>query len=156
MEKRNTIAIILAAGSGTRMKSTVTKQQMLLCGASLLKRSVAAFEKCPQVDGIIVVSKSEELDFAALGHIDLFAPKKENFPLLGLAYEVGRIGGSLPAVMNAANEVLVYKFLEKRISYKDIYRYVAKAVEDHANIASPTLDEILDAAESTKRSLAHI
>lgn len=98
----------------------------------------------------------EELDFAALGHIDLFAPKKENFPLLGLAYEVGRIGGSLPAVMNAANEVLVYKFLEKRISYKDIYRYVAKAVEDHSNIASPTLEEILDAAESTKRSLAHI
>ncbi|MBQ6810167.1 MAG: 1-deoxy-D-xylulose-5-phosphate reductoisomerase, partial [Firmicutes bacterium] len=98
----------------------------------------------------------EELDFAALGHIDLFAPKKENFPLLSLAYEVGRTGGSLPAVMNAANEVLVYKFLEKRISYKDIYRYVAKAVEEHDLISAPTLEEILDAAESTKRSLAHI
>lgn len=98
----------------------------------------------------------EELDFAALGHIDLFAPKKENFPLLTLAYEVGKTGGSLPAVMNAANEVLVYKFLEKRISYKDIYRYVAKAVEEHANIASPSLEEILDAAETTKRVLADI
>lgn len=99
---------------------------------------------------------TEELDFAALGHIDIFAPKKENFPLLGLAYEVGKVGGTLPAVMNAANEALVYKFLEKRISYKDIYRYVAKAVEEHENIASPCLEEILEAAERTKRALASL
>lgn len=98
----------------------------------------------------------EELDFAALGHIDFYAPKKENFPLLSLAYEVGAVGGTLPAVMNAANEVLVYKFLEKRISYKDIYRYVAKTVEAHKNISSPSLEEILAAAAETKNSLAHI
>ncbi|MBQ1252157.1 MAG: 1-deoxy-D-xylulose-5-phosphate reductoisomerase, partial [Firmicutes bacterium] len=98
----------------------------------------------------------EELDFAALAHIDLYAPNRENFPLLGLAYEVGKVGGSLPAVMNAANEVLVYKFLEKRISYKDIYRYVAKTVEEHENIVSPDLETILDAAETTKKRLAHI
>lgn len=99
---------------------------------------------------------TEALDFAALGHIDFFAPKKESFPLLNLAYEVGRVGGTLPAVMNAANEALVYKFLEKRISYKDIYRYVAKAVEEHENIASPCLEEILEAAERTKRALASL
>ena len=98
----------------------------------------------------------EELDFAALGHIDFYAPKKENFPLLSLAYEVGAVGGTLPAVMNAANEALVYKFLEKRINYKDIYRYVAKTVEAHENISSPSLEEILFAAAETKRSLAHI
>lgn len=97
-----------------------------------------------------------ELDFAALGHIDFYAPKKENFPLLSLAYEVGAAGGTLPAVMNAANEVLVYKFLEKRINYKDIYRYVAKAVDTHVNISSPTLEEILNAAEETKKSLTRI
>lgn len=98
----------------------------------------------------------EELDFAALGHIDFYAPKMENFPLLSLAYEVGKIGGTLPAVMNAANEVLVYKFLEKRINYKDIYRYVANTVEAHANIASPSLAEVLNAAAETKTALAHI
>ena len=98
----------------------------------------------------------EELDFAALGHIDFYVPKKENFPLLSLAYEVGAVGGTLPAVMNAANEALVYKFLEKRINYKDIYRYVAKTVETHENISSPSLEEILFAAAETKRSLAHI
>lgn len=69
---------------------------------------------------------------------------------------MGKTGGSLPAVMNAANEVLVYKFLEKRINYKDIYRYVSKTVEEHQNIASPNLEEILDAAETTKARLAHI
>ena len=98
----------------------------------------------------------EELDFAALGHIDFYAPKKENFPLLSLAYEVGAAGGTLPAVMNAANEALVYKFLEKRINYKDIYRYVAKTVEAHKNISSPTLEEILSAAAETKKALAPI
>jgi 1-deoxy-D-xylulose-5-phosphate reductoisomerase len=98
----------------------------------------------------------EELDFAALGHIDFYAPRKEAFPLLHLAYEVGAVGGTLPAVMNAANEVLVYKFLSKRIKYKDIYRYVAETVSDHNNIVSPSLDEILNAAEETKAKLARI
>ena len=60
------------------------------------------------------------------------------------------------AVMNAANEVLVYKFLEKRIGYKDIYRYVARTVEAHKNISEPNLEEILAAAEETKAALANI
>lgn len=97
-----------------------------------------------------------ELDFAALGRIDFFAPRKELFPLLGLAYEVGAAGGTLPAVMNAANEVLVYKFLAGRIKYKDIYRYVAETVEHHENIAAPSLDEILAAVKETKEKLTHI
>lgn len=97
-----------------------------------------------------------ELDFAALGHLDFSAPKKEVFPLLGLAYEVGKAGGTLPAVMNAANEVLVYKFLAKRIKYKDIYRYVAETVANHENIADPSLGEILAAAAETKERLARI
>ena len=98
----------------------------------------------------------EELDFAALGKIDFYAPKKENFPLMTLAYDVGRAGGTLPAVMNAANETLVYKFLEKQISYKDIYRIVAETVENHENIADPSLAEILNAAGETKARLKRI
>lgn len=97
-----------------------------------------------------------ELDFADLGHIDFYKPRREAFPLLGLAYEVGKAGGTLPAVMNAANEVLVYKFLAKRIKYKDIYRYVAETVEASDNIAAPSLAEILNAAAETKRRLAQI
>ncbi len=97
-----------------------------------------------------------ELDFAALGRLDFSAPKKEVFPLLGLAYEVGKAGGTLPAVMNAANEVLVYKFLAKRIKYKDIYRYVAETVANHENIADPSLGEILAAAAETTERLARI
>ncbi|HMM05342.1 MAG TPA: 1-deoxy-D-xylulose-5-phosphate reductoisomerase [Clostridiales bacterium] len=97
-----------------------------------------------------------ELDFAALGRLDFSAPKKDVFPLLGLAYEVGKAGGTLPAVMNAANEVLVYKFLAKRIKYKDIYRYVAETVANHENTADPSLGEILAAAAETKEKLARI
>ena len=64
MEKRRTLAIILAAGSGSRMKSTITKQQMLLFGKTLLNRCVGAFEQCRIVDEITVVCKDDELDFA--------------------------------------------------------------------------------------------
>ena len=98
----------------------------------------------------------EELDFAALGHIDFYKPRREAFPLLNLAYDAGKAGGTLPAVMNAANEVLVYKFLEGRIKYKDIYRYVAATVENHDHIAAPSLEEILAAATMTKAKLEHI
>lgn len=98
----------------------------------------------------------EELDFVSLKHIDFYAPRPEIFPLLSLAYEVGKIGGTLPAVMNTANEILVYKFLEKRISYKDIYRYVVQTVEAHKSIANPTLDEILAAVTETEAVLANI
>ena len=75
---------------------------------------------------------------------------------MGLAYEVGKAGGTLPAVMNAANEVLVYKFLKKRIKYKDIYRYVAETVANHENIVDPSLAEILAVAAETKEKLAGI
>ncbi len=57
-------AIILAGGEGSRMNSTVTKQRMTLLGASVLRRSVLAFESCLDIDGIVVVSREGELEFA--------------------------------------------------------------------------------------------
>lgn len=98
----------------------------------------------------------EPLDFAALGHIDFYAPDFEAFPLLKFAYEVGQKGGTAPAVMNAANEVLVYMFLAERIKYTDIYRYVEKAVAAHDFIAAPNLEEILAAAHWAKQWLNEV
>ena len=59
-----TTAIILAAGLGTRMRSEITKQQMKICGRSVLYRSAFAFEHAELVDSIIVVCREEELEFA--------------------------------------------------------------------------------------------
>ena len=62
MTKQHTTAIILAAGSGTRMKSDVTKQFMLINGTSVLDRSIAAFDSAETVDEIIVVARECEIE----------------------------------------------------------------------------------------------
>lgn len=69
--KKNTAAIILAGGSGTRMGMDVTKQRLILRGKSLLYRSVLAFSECRDIDSIVVVVRGDEIDFAGeeLSHI---------------------------------------------------------------------------------------
>ena len=59
-----TVAIILAAGIGSRMRSDTTKQKMKICGKSVLLRTALAFECANTVDGIVIVCRSEEIDFA--------------------------------------------------------------------------------------------
>ena len=71
--KLKTVAIILAAGIGSRMKSDTTKQKMQICGKSVLLRTALAFENTKSVDGIVVVCRKEELDFAKA---ELFGLKK--------------------------------------------------------------------------------
>lgn len=71
-------------------------------------------------------------------------PKKDLFPCLGLAYEALKIGGTMPAVLNAANEMVVEKFLNKSVSFTDISKIIHKVMEAHICINRPTLDEILE------------
>jgi len=59
---KKTVAIILAGGSGSRMKSEISKQRMLLLGRTVLYHSVHAFDACPDIDSIIVVSRESELE----------------------------------------------------------------------------------------------
>lgn len=56
-------AVILAAGSGTRMNSSLTKQRMSVCGTSVIRRSVMAFDSCEDISGIVVVSREDELSY---------------------------------------------------------------------------------------------
>ena len=60
----NTAAIILAAGSGSRMSSDITKQRMTLLGESVLLRSVRAFSSCTKISSIVVVCRADELDWS--------------------------------------------------------------------------------------------
>lgn len=96
------------------------------------------------------------LDFAQVGQIEFFPPDKEKFPLLELAYSAGRAGGTMPAVLNAANEVLVYMFLENRIKYKDIFYYVEKALEAHDTLENPDLETILAVQDWARRYLNEV
>ncbi len=71
------------------------------------------------------------LDFRTLGTLEFAAPDEETFRCLPLAREAGRVGGTLPCVMNAANEVAVASFLAERIGYLDIARLVEETMNAH-------------------------
>ncbi|NLY88134.1 MAG: 1-deoxy-D-xylulose-5-phosphate reductoisomerase [Firmicutes bacterium] len=88
------------------------------------------------------------LDLPTLGRLDFSPPDLERFPCLALAYAAGRRGGTMPAVMNAANEEAVAAFLGGRIGFSAIPALVEKVMEEHEKagfISSPDLETILDA-----------
>lgn len=85
------------------------------------------------------------LDFAELARLDFEAPRWEDFPALNLAKEAGTRGGTLPAVMNAANEVAVAAFLEEKIAFPAIWETVEKTMSCHHWKEKPSLEEIIDA-----------
>lgn len=86
----------------------------------------------------------ERLDFAKLKSLTFEAPDVENFPALSMAYEAGRVGGSMPTVFNAANERAVAKFLKEKIAYLEIIEIIKECMEQHKVIGDPTVEEILE------------
>ena len=93
----------------------------------------------------------ERLDFAKLGSITFEQPDTDTFLGLPLAMEAAKQGGSMPTVFNAANELAVQKFLQKKIGFLDIYDIISQSMEKHQVISSPELDEILAIEEETYR-----
>ena len=91
----------------------------------------------------------ERLDFETLTQITFEKPDMETFYGLKLAYEAGRVGGSLPTVLNAANEKAVAMFLNREIRYLQIPEIIQDCMEQHKNIANPTVPEILAAEQET-------
>ncbi len=85
------------------------------------------------------------LDFSKLSKLEFFTPRYEDFPALNLARRAGEIGGTLPAVMNAANEIAVAAFLDRQVRFPDIWRVVEEVMNRHAPVAHPDLDAILEA-----------
>ena len=90
-------------------------------------------------------NRLKPLCLATMGSLTFEAPDPEKFPALRLAREAGTKGGTLPAVLNAANEVAVAAFLDSRIPFPRIWETVAHAMHRHAPVADPSLDEILEA-----------
>jgi 1-deoxy-D-xylulose-5-phosphate reductoisomerase len=108
----------------------------------------------PDMKGAIAYALSEpdriELqmafpDFTTLGALTFEAPDTRRFPSLLLAAEACRQKGTLPAVMNAANEIAVTAFLEKRIGFLDIFNLISKTMELHTRIDNPDLSRIIEA-----------
>ena len=87
----------------------------------------------------------ERLDLVKAGSLTFREPNHQKYPCMQLAYAVGRAGGSMPAVLNAANEQAVALFLEEKIHFLDIPRCIEKVCDRHSkdNRSNPNLDDIL-------------
>ena len=85
------------------------------------------------------------LDLAKLGILSFEQPDEKRFPALRLAREAGEQGGTLPGVLNAANEVAVEAFLAERISFPRIWGMVEEVMKKHRTEKEPTLEAIIDA-----------
>ncbi|MGH9799777.1 MAG: 1-deoxy-D-xylulose-5-phosphate reductoisomerase [Blastocatellia bacterium] len=90
-------------------------------------------------------SQLPQLDLAALSKLEFFPPDSEKFPCLKLAYRALRAGGTMPAVLNAANEVAVAAFLDEKIKFGDIPRLIESACDAHEAKPASNLDVVLSA-----------
>jgi len=96
------------------------------------------------------------LDFGKLRQLDFATPRYDDFPALRLARHAGETGGTLPAVLNAANEVAVAAFLEKRIPFPGIWRLVEEVMNRHRSVADAALDAILAADQWARAEAADL
>jgi len=85
------------------------------------------------------------LDFSKLSMLEFATPRYEDFPALNLARRAGEAGGTLPAVMNAANEIAVAAFLDRKVRFPEIWGIVEDVMNRHTPVAHPDLDAILGA-----------
>lgn len=90
------------------------------------------------------------LRLAEVRKLEFEEPRYDAFPALNLAREAGEVGGVLPAILNAANEVAVQAFLDDQIPFTAIWDLVQKAMKKHPNLARPSLDDILQADKEAR------
>jgi len=94
------------------------------------------------------------LDLTALGKLEFEAPRTDLFPALDLARRAGTTGGTLPAVLNAANEAAVDAFLAGRLSFPGIWENVARAMDTVPFVEHPTLDQLIEADQAARNIVA--
>lgn len=92
--------------------------------------------------------EGDRVDFNTLSQITFSVPDMENFTGLKMAYEAGRMGGVMPTVFNAANELAVGKFLDRKIGFLDITDSIQYALKNVKNIDEPDLEQILETEQN--------
>ena len=103
-----------------------------------------------------LASPVESLALIDTCRLDLEAPDLERFPCLRLAYEALTAGGTFPTVLNAANEVAVQAFMERRIGFTDIPRLIQSALEQHRGVMKPDIEDILEADAASRQYLVSL
>lgn len=93
----------------------------------------------------------DKLDLVKISQLSFEAPRKEDFPCLQLAYDALEIGGTMTAVLNAANEEVVAAFLNKQISFLQIPEMIHRVMDKHICISKPSFEQILECDEWARK-----
>jgi 1-deoxy-D-xylulose-5-phosphate reductoisomerase len=99
-------------------------------------------------------SERVQTDFTKLNGLTFEEPDVERFPALNLARRAGEIGGTLPAVLNAANEIAVEAFVNHKINFPQITETVQRTMNRHKTVLHPKLEQILEADAWARREAA--
>jgi len=91
------------------------------------------------------------LDFVELGSLTFEKPNFKNFPCLSLALKAASIGGTMPCVLNVANEVAVQAFMDGKIKFTDIARVVEHSINNHSPKLNFTFEDIFSICQSEAR-----
>jgi len=95
-----------------------------------------------------------QTNFPKIGTLTFEEPDVERFPAIQLARRAGEVGGTLPAVLNAANEIAVEAFVNRKINFPQITEKVRRVMDVHQTVAHPKLDQILEADAWARREAA--
>lgn len=94
-----------------------------------------------------------KLDFWQMQPLTFEKPDTDTFRGLALAYEAGKIGGSMPCVMNAANEIAVEAFLNEQIGFLDIYDIIEQEMMSHTALIEPELEDLFEIDAQTRQNV---
>ncbi len=97
-----------------------------------------------------------KIDFAELASLSFYAPDREKFPAIGIAFDALEKGGNMPCIMNAANEAAVAAYLQDRIGFYDITGVVCECMAGVDFVGKPDLDAIFRTNEEAYAKASEI
>lgn len=97
------------------------------------------------------ITNSKSLDLFKVGSLDFKKPDSNRFKALELSFKAGKIGGSMPCVLNGANEKANELFLEGKIEFLDIDKLVAQTMDAHDVIENPSLEQLIEIDDWSKK-----
>ncbi|MBT8359233.1 MAG: 1-deoxy-D-xylulose-5-phosphate reductoisomerase [Deltaproteobacteria bacterium] len=143
-----------------KIKVLIQPQSVIHSMVSFKDGTVMAQLSIPDMKGAIAYALSyperlplyqEIPDFTGIGALTFQKPDLEKFPCLALAYEACETGRTLPAVLNAANEMAVNAFLNQGVSFTNIFNIINKTMESHKIVKNPILSDIIDADQWARK-----
>ncbi|HHU64324.1 MAG TPA: 1-deoxy-D-xylulose-5-phosphate reductoisomerase [Clostridiales bacterium] len=99
------------------------------------------------------INRVKRLDLVEVGKLEFFKPDRTTFKALDYAYKALQIGGTMPTVLNAANEVAVDLFLKRKIKFTEIYEIIEGQMKRHVPVFNPSIEDIINIDRQIRNNL---